>query len=124
MDVAGRARRLQRALGDLGGDALLVTNLTNIRYLTGFTGSAALLVVRPGELVFVTDGRYEQHAGGELGDAGVEATLVVGRTLGAQRTAIVEALADVERIGLEAEHVTWADQREDAQKWLPERKST
>src|SRR3546814_12622153 len=103
MDVAGRARRLQRALDDLGCDALLVTHLTNIRYLTGFTGSAALLVVLPGELVFVTDGRYEQQAGGELGDAGVEATLVVGRTLEAQRTAIVEALADVERIGLEAE---------------------
>src|SRR3546814_13580225 len=101
MDVAGRARRLQRALDDLGCDALLVTHLTNIRYLTGFTGSAALLVVLPGELVFVTDGRYEQQAGGELGDAGVEATLVVGRTPAAPPTAHVRATAAVERRGHE-----------------------
>src|SRR3546814_20360311 len=86
MDVAGRARRLQRALDDLGCDALLVTHLTNIRYLTGFTGSAALLVVLPGELVFVTDGRYEQQAGGELADAGAEAPLVVGRPPAAPTT--------------------------------------
>src|SRR5215471_3551106 len=45
MDVAGRADRLRAALADAGGDALLVTNLTNVRYLTGFTGSAALLLV-------------------------------------------------------------------------------
>ena len=51
-------------------DALLVTSLTNIRYLTGFTGSAGLLFVLPGEVVLITDGRYglqaaEQLAGGE-----------------------------------------------------------
>src|SRR3546814_2456862 len=51
MDVAGRARRLQRALDDLGSDAPLVTHLTNLRYLPGFTGSAAPLVVLPGALV-------------------------------------------------------------------------
>ena len=45
MDVAGRAARLQAALADAEVDALLVTDLTNIRYLTGFTGSAALLLV-------------------------------------------------------------------------------
>ena len=33
---------------------------TNIRYLTGFTGSAGLLFVLPGEVVLVTDGRYGQ----------------------------------------------------------------
>ena len=45
MDVAARAARLRAALDDAGCDALLVTNLTNVRYLTGFTGSAALLLV-------------------------------------------------------------------------------
>ena len=32
---------------------MLVTTLVNIRYLTGFTGSAAKLLVTPDELVFV-----------------------------------------------------------------------
>ena len=61
MDVAGRLGRLRDALAagaaDAGTDALLVGNLTNVRYLTGFTGSAALLLVTPSDTVFVTDGR-------------------------------------------------------------------
>jgi len=75
MDVAGRAARL-RAL--LPVDALLVTKLVNIRYLTGFTGSAALLLVLPDELLFVTDGRYRDQAADELHTAGVDATVRVG----------------------------------------------
>ena len=58
--------RLRAALDDAGCDALLVTHLTNIRYLTGFTGSAALLLVQPDALTFVTDGRYEEQAAGQL----------------------------------------------------------
>src|SRR5690606_25124965 len=61
-DVAGRAGRLGAAMEAAGCDALLVTNLTNIRYLTGFTGSAALLVATGDRLVFVTDGRYRQQS--------------------------------------------------------------
>ncbi len=57
--------------------ALLVTNLTNIRYLTGFTGSAALLLVSDAGLVFVTDGRYGQQADTQLGAAGVTARIEV-----------------------------------------------
>src|SRR5829696_2080769 len=45
MDVAGRVARLRAALADgAEADAVLLTNLTNIRYLTGFSGSAALLL--------------------------------------------------------------------------------
>ena len=54
MAVAGRADRLRAALGDAGCDALLVTRLTNVRYLTGFTGSAGVLLVTAHELVLVT----------------------------------------------------------------------
>ena len=73
MDVADRATRLREGLGAAGCDALLITNLTNIRYLTGFTGSAALLLVQPDSLTFVTDRRYEEQAAGQLKAAGVEA---------------------------------------------------
>ena len=43
-------------------EVLLVTNLVNIRYLTGFTGSNALLAVFPDRLVFWTDPRYKLQA--------------------------------------------------------------
>ncbi len=43
-------------------DVLLVTNLVNIRYLTGFTGSNALLAIFPDRFVFWTDPRYRLQA--------------------------------------------------------------
>ncbi len=49
-----RRAALRAELVDRGLDALLVTDLLNIRYLTGFTGSAGLVVVTPDELVLVT----------------------------------------------------------------------
>ena len=55
MDVAGRAARLRPLIAAAGCDALVVTNLTNVRYLTGFTGSAAILLVTADDLLFVSE---------------------------------------------------------------------
>ncbi len=52
-----------------GVGALLVSHLPNIRYLTGFTGSAALLLVRHDGAVLFTDFRYATQAPAEVGDA-------------------------------------------------------
>jgi len=49
-------------------DALLVTSLPNIRYLTGFSGTSALLLVGPRELLLLTDFRYETQVAEEIGD--------------------------------------------------------
>ena len=43
-------------------DCLLVTNLTNVRYLTGFTGTNGACVVTPEERLFLTDFRYVEQA--------------------------------------------------------------
>ncbi|HEX4529813.1 MAG TPA: aminopeptidase P family N-terminal domain-containing protein, partial [Acidimicrobiia bacterium] len=43
MDVAGRVARVRDRFDEAGVDALLVTHLPNVRYLTGFTGSSAML---------------------------------------------------------------------------------
>ena len=48
-------------------DALVVTDLVNIRYLTGFTGSAALLLVGLDAATLVTDERYAEQAGTQSG---------------------------------------------------------
>ncbi|SDO27807.1 Xaa-Pro aminopeptidase [Nakamurella panacisegetis] len=67
--TARRRAALQKVLADQGLDALLVTDLINIRYLTGFTGSNAALLVRVvGESVFCTDGRYETQSAAEVPD--------------------------------------------------------
>lgn len=119
MDVAGRAVRLGASLSGADCDALLVTHLTNIRYLTGFTGSAGLLVVDGDGLLFVTDGRYEEQAAGQLDASGVTARIEIGRSSEVQRQLVTDRLSGVDRLGLEADHVTWADQRRFAEAWFP-----
>jgi Xaa-Pro aminopeptidase len=118
MDVAARAGRLRERLDEAGCDALLVTSLTDIRYLTGFTGSAALLLVRADELVFVTDGRYREQAGEQLAAAGVEARLEVSATAEGQREALAAAATGIRRIGLQAASVTWAAARRYGESWF------
>jgi len=43
-------------------DSLLVTDLTNVRYLTGFTGTNGACVVTPEKRLFLTDFRYVEQA--------------------------------------------------------------
>ena len=121
LDVAARAPRLRARLDRDGLDALLVSDLTNIRYLTGFTGSAALLLVTGDGLLFVTDGRYEHQSAAELAAAGVDAIIEITGT--AQRDVFAAAVerAGIDRLGLEAESVTWAAQRRYAETWFPGR---
>ena len=119
MDVADRPTRLRARLDGAGCDALLVTDLTNIRYLTGFSGSAAMLLVTTDELVFVTDGRYRDQATSQLQETRVTARVEIGRTSDEQRELLVGPVAAVPRLGLEAEAVTWAQQRKFAGEWFP-----
>ena len=118
MDVAGRLPRLRHRLGEVDCEALVVTDLINVRYLTGFTGSAGVLLVLPDELVLATDGRYRFQAADQLAAAGVEARVEVGDLAG-QRDALRSAAAGIGRLGLEAASVTWARQRAFAAEWFP-----
>jgi len=66
--------RISKARGCLegtGADLLVVSNLSNIRYLSGFTGSEALLVLSATEGWFLTDSRYTSQAGSEVTGARV-----------------------------------------------------
>lgn len=110
MDIAGRLPRIQALLPGAACDALVVSGLPNIRYLTGFTGSAAILLVTTDEAVLVTDGRYDSQSAEELDRAGVAARIEVGLPP-AQEKALAAAAAGLGRIGLEARSVSWARQR-------------
>ena len=114
MDVASRLPRLRDRMAEAGCDALLVTHLTNIRYLTGFTGSAALLFVLPDGAVFVTDGRYRDQSREQLGANGVDARVEI--TGLEQDERLSDAGRGIARIGLEATHVSWAAKRKYAAK--------
>jgi Xaa-Pro aminopeptidase len=61
-----RADRLADLLGERELDCLLVTELVNVRYLTGFTGTNGACVVSPEERLFLTDFRYVERAEQEV----------------------------------------------------------
>src|SRR5689334_16140456 len=53
-----RRQRLLERLPELRVEAFLISSLPNIRYLSGFTGSNALLLVAHGDSILFTDPRY------------------------------------------------------------------
>src|ERR1700761_1457540 len=55
---SGRKRRTARVAQQAGVDALLITHLPDVRWLCGFTGSNAALVLLGNRARLFTDGRY------------------------------------------------------------------
>ncbi|MFP6868295.1 MAG: Xaa-Pro peptidase family protein [Nitrospinota bacterium] len=66
--MRGRLSALRRAMRKEGLPALAVTDLRNVRYLTGFTGSAGGCLVTPRAAVFVSDFRYRSQAACEVAE--------------------------------------------------------
>jgi Xaa-Pro aminopeptidase len=114
--VAARIPNLRERLTDEQLDCMLVVAMANVRYLTGFTGSAGLLLVSRRAAMLATDGRYRTQAKEQLGEAGLaDVDLFVGR-LPEQTDALVGFVRETVgqskgRVGLEADHVVWASQR-------------
>src|SRR5690349_12944867 len=78
-DYAARRGALRSLLVENEVDALLVTDLVNIRYLTGFTGSNAVLLVHCWDMrnaeertVIGTDGRYRTQVAEQVPDLRAE----------------------------------------------------
>jgi len=96
--MRGRGDRLEAALAERGLDRMLVTDLTNVRYLTGFTGTNGAVVCGPDLRVFLTDFRYTERAAAEV--SGWETVTVTGDWL----AGIAERLAG--KVGFEDDHVS------------------
>jgi Xaa-Pro aminopeptidase len=105
MDHAARLQRLQSELGESDLHALLVTHLPNVRYLCGFTGSAAALLVGARETVLFTDGRYRTQAKEEVKGARV---LVARKSppVAAAEWLTARQKAGQQRVGIEPESIT------------------
>ena len=109
MAVGDRAPRVRATFDAAGVDALLVTSIVNVCWLTGFGGSNGVLFVGCDDLVLLTDGRYGDQAGAQLRAAGVEAEVIVDNDL---FNAVVPLCDHVGRVGLEADDISWAQQRQ------------
>jgi Xaa-Pro aminopeptidase len=61
-----RLARIREAINKKKKDGFLVTDLTNVRYLTSFSGSSGLLIISKKENIFITDFRYKEQAEKEV----------------------------------------------------------
>jgi Xaa-Pro aminopeptidase len=98
-----RRHKLKAQIGASGLDAMLVTDLINVRYLSGFSGSnGALLVFADDRVpVLATDGRYRTQAAEQAPDLEIAIERALGRYLVGQA-----ADGDVRKLGFESNVVT------------------
>lgn len=103
MTHSHRRAALRDRIGTADIDALLVTDLVNVRYLSGFTGSNAALLVFADDTptVLATDGRYRTQAAAQAPDVEVAIDRAVGRHLAGRAAA-----AGTRRLGFESHVVT------------------
>ena len=102
MNFSLRKKRAGAATKAAGVDGVLITHLPDVRYLCGFTGSNAVLVLLGGRATLFTDGRYTVQARAEA--AGTKVVI-------AKKPALVAAsewleAAGVKRCGFDTTHTT------------------
>jgi Xaa-Pro aminopeptidase len=104
---AERRRRAAELVVGEGLDGLIVTHLPNVRYLTGFSGTAGIVVLLPQATVFLSDFRYRTQAEGELGnDVRIE---IPAADVWERLWHVLGEYPRVERLGFEAHAVTVAE---------------
>ena len=90
-----------------GCDAVLFTDLVDVRWLTGFTGSNGWVVLTASELILGTDGRYGDRARAETATSG--ATVIAETSRVKLHERLVESLAGTASVGLDPASTTYAE---------------
>jgi Xaa-Pro aminopeptidase len=119
-----RLEKLRETLAEQELDALLVSQAENRRYLSGFTGSAGMLMITAQEAILATDFRYYEQMGREAPDFQLAKIKTRFEEL------LPELISDlgISRLGFESEHVTvhqfhtWSQATDDVE-WVPHRQT-
>lgn len=114
MPPESRLNALQESLRSKDLQTVFLTNLDNIRYLTGFSGSSASVLVTLTDAWFFTDGRYIAQAAKQVSGAEVKIYL----TEDEHRELVSAGAPNVEKVGVEAASMTLA-QRESFASFFP-----
>jgi Xaa-Pro aminopeptidase len=104
-----RLRQVRDRLHESRLDALLVSHLPSVQWLTGFTGSSAFLLVEPGSATLITDFRYRTQAAEEVGDA--VSVRITGSDLFAELALCLEEGDSGPRAGFEDHSLSVRDRR-------------
>ena len=102
MSFSKRINNVKETFHNNSLTGIYITNLTNVRYLTGFTGSAGSLLILENQNHFFTDGRYIEQSKSQVKNSIIH---IVG---GLHPKAIQEKelIAKKQQIGFESEHVS------------------
>ena len=99
-----RLNKLRRSLKKSGADSMLVTNFTNVTYLTGFTGDDSYLLITQQDAWLLSDSRYTTQLEEEC-----PGLAVISRSTGISLLQLVEKLAKKQRLSnlaIEADTLT------------------
>lgn len=88
-------------------DGLVITHLANVRYLTGFSGTSAILVVARPHVILITDFRYQTQASAEVG--GVARVLIESQSLWAGLWRVLPEIDPLVVVGFESAHLLHRD---------------
>ena len=97
-----RIARLQKIISNGKIDSLIIFSMSNILYLSGFTGSEGILFIGPPKPVLFVDGRYTAQA--EMETEGIKIIECVDKI---EAVALMITQRKLKRIGFEADVATW-----------------
>ncbi len=102
-----RIAALRESLTAAHIDALVLTSLPNVRYLTGFSGSSALVLVTQRDLHFITDFRYDTQVKDEVGDLAI--IRIEAQSLWTGLWNLGATMSGVDLVGFESAHILHRD---------------
>ena len=107
-DFGARIAALQTVMHEQHLDGLLLASLPNVRYLTGFSGSNALVfVTMRGSVTLFTDFRYQTQVVEEVGDTA--RVVIAASSLWAELWAFLPTVPSLEVVGFESAHLLHRD---------------
>jgi Xaa-Pro aminopeptidase len=106
--IHNRIARVREEIQKRGLDALIVSSIFNIRYLTGFTGSSAVLVITKRSAIFLSDIRYTLQAKQEVQNCSRIIITKIGLYDEASKRKLLGAS---NRVGFESHQITYAQYR-------------
>jgi len=98
-----RKALLRKTLRGSGVDGLLITDLLNVRYLSGFTGSAGCIIITEKNAIFLTDFRYEEQSSDEIKGYSIKIE-------DSERSKEIKDICEeygIKKLGFEEHHVTY-----------------
>lgn len=104
MDFSLRLKNARGSLKKLNCDAFVVSHLTNVKYLTGFSGTSGMAIVSAEAAWFITDFRYQDQARAQVPS---EYSVIIAKS-GLWKEAAKLFKNKTTRVGFEAEHTSVA----------------